>query len=110
MEIVIVEDFQCGMRRCLVLKREMPRLGGREMAVYYNGYVELLPCDRCCDLNLESEEETFRGKLDSLNEEYVGFDTAHSWNFETPYTQRKAYSVEACKKIVDELNFKRLKR
>lgn len=106
--VEIIEDFQCGGRRCLVVKRN-DTLDVNEMIMHI-GYVELLPGDRYCDLILDSEEETFRGKLRGLAEEYVGFDTARTCNYDQPITQRKGYSVKACKMIVDELNLKRLKK
>ena len=111
----IVKDFQYKGRRCVVVfidRSEMRKITkvGLMGSDYHNGYIEIQESelkDEDYDYDL-SEEITYCGDLSHIEKPttktYIGFDTAHYYNYENPKTQSLEYVENQCKKIVDELN------
>ena len=116
----VVKDFKYGGRRCVVIKidishleKDLPKSLRERFKPYCNGYIELKKSEVKEDYDnykITSDEITYQGELDfpSLNSSdgkmYLGFDSAHSWNDESPKSKTAEYVANTCKKIVNELN------
>ncbi len=124
----IVKDFKYKGRRCVVIEIDRggePNLAreflegniGQAFKPYCNGYIELKKDEIKEDYdnyNIKSDEITYQGELKFAGEldcsdgkTYLGFDSAHFWNWEKPESTKAEYVAKTCKKIVDELIKKR---
>ena len=109
----IVKDFQYKGRRCVVVlinNSETRKIIPDSFfnADYHNGYIEIKDNEIKKNENYDVNEEiTYSGDLKHIEEPtdkfYIGFDTAHSYNFDNPITQTAEYVENKCKEIVDEL-------
>lgn len=123
----VVEIFEHRGRTCVIVKVDHT-IGLSEkfkqsiktfnsMYPFYNGYVEVLSTSRRKNLekmigNIESEELTYKGKLDQYDESrlkgkiFVGFDTAHWYDMEHPERKTlevvKQRTIDFCDEIVEK--------
>jgi len=124
-ELKIVKDFVYGSRRCIVVlidkstirehfaKQNIPSTWQTD---YHNGYVEI--SDLEFKENVQDydfcEEITYNGDLSHLDcangKKYIGFDTAHSYNYENPKTQTAEHVEKQLKKIVKQLNKNKIEK
>lgn len=113
MEHDVIKKFNHMGRRCVVVKITFGDKSSeyiQAMKTYHTGYVELKPEDKYHELNIQSEEITFRGILSHVaSGRVIGFDTAHIWNNMHPKTKKMGYAIKTCKEIAEELERKQLR-
>ena len=115
----VVKDFKYKGRRCVIIEIDRSNTApkGFENSIgfkpYCNGYVELKKSEileNYDDYPIKCEEITYQGNLKfpkgldaSDGKQYIGFDSAHSWNDEEPESKTVVYIEKTCKKLVNEL-------
>ena len=96
---------------------------------FHNGYVQIAdspdkvevrngtsPFSKYMDMNytewdkkISTVELTYSGRLPDQEGYWIGFDTAHAWNFKNPQSQTLESVKKKIKKLIDEIEKKGLR-